>query len=61
MLIYYDTEMHPEITKLEPHNDQVVSECHLSAVHSLVLISGVVSGERVRVVVVEVVAGCCVL
>ena len=30
-------------------------------VDSLVLVGGVVAWERVRVVVVEVVAGCCVL
>lgn len=35
--------------------------CQLSAINSLVLIGGVVLGKRVRVVVVEVVAGCCIL
>lgn len=36
-------------------------ECHVSAHHLLVFIGGVISGEGVWVIVVEVIAGCCVL
>lgn len=64
MLIYYYAGMRLVIAKQNgfiKKEFKVMSECNFSTVNSLVFISGVVSGERVRVVVVEVVAGRCVL
>lgn len=38
-----------------------MSESHVLTVNVLVFISRVVSGEGVRVIVVEIIAGCCIL